>query len=91
MVSIKAMISNNKNIIDYPEAKEIWERIMKLKMQVFRDCLMKRYSQSLKDLEQWYANFDHDLELYVKARIEEKIKEDKDWNARRKQIQEDSK
>lgn len=40
------------------------------KMQIFRDLIMKRYSETKEDTEKWFANFDSDLESYVKSRIE---------------------
>ena len=40
------------------------------KTQLFRDLIMKRYSETKEDTEKWFANFDSDLESYVKSRIE---------------------
>ena len=52
------------------EAKNAKEqRVEAAKRQVWRDIIMKRYSQTQEDTEKWTANFDHDLEEYVQARI----------------------
>ena len=45
------------------------ERVEATKRQVWRDIVMKRYSQTQEDTEKWAANFDRDLEEYVQARI----------------------
>jgi hypothetical protein len=45
------------------------ERVEAAKRQVWRDIVMKRYSQTQEDTEKWAANFDRDLEEYVQARI----------------------
>ena len=39
------------------------------KKQIIRDLIMKRYSVTREDEEKWLANFDSDLEEYVKRRI----------------------
>ena len=44
-------------------------RVEATKRQVWRDIVMKRYSQTSEDTEKWAANFDRDLEAYVQARI----------------------
>ena len=52
------------------EAKNTKEqRVEAAKRQVWRDIIMKRYSQTQEDTEKWAANFDRDLEEYVQARI----------------------
>ena len=52
------------------EAKNAKEqRVEAAKRQVWRDIIMKRYSQTQEDTEKWAANFDRDLEEYVQARI----------------------
>ena len=52
------------------EAKNAKEqRVEAAKRQVWRDIIMKRYSQTQEDTEKWTSNFDHDLEEYVQARI----------------------
>ena len=45
------------------------QRVEAAKRQVWRDIIMKRYSQTQEDTEKWAANFDRDLEEYVQARI----------------------
>lgn len=52
------------------EAKNAKEqRVEAAKRRVWRDIIMKRYSQTQEDTEKWAANFDRDLEEYVQARI----------------------
>lgn len=52
------------------EAKNAKEqRVEAAKRQVWRDIIMKRYSQTQEDTEKWAANFDRDLEEYVQTRI----------------------
>ena len=52
------------------EAKNAKEqRVEAAKRQVWRDIIMKRYSQTQEDTEKWAANFDRALEEYVQARI----------------------
>lgn len=41
------------------------------KRQLWRDLIMKRYAQTSEDTEKWAANFEADLEAYVRARIAE--------------------
>lgn len=45
------------------------KRVEETKRRVWRDIVMKRYSQTQEDVEKWVANFDRDLEEYVQARI----------------------
>lgn len=45
------------------------QRVEAAKRQVWRDVVMKRYSQTPEDAEKWAANFDRDLEEHVQARI----------------------
>lgn len=40
------------------------------KTQIVRDLIMKRYSETKEDTEKWFANFNSDLESYVRRRIE---------------------
>ena len=52
------------------EAKNAKEqRVEAAKRQVWRDIIMKHYSQTQEDTEKWAANFDRDLEEYVQTRI----------------------
>ena len=52
------------------EAKNAKEqRVEAAKRQVWRNIIMKRYSQTQEDTEKWAANFDRDLEEYVQTRI----------------------
>lgn len=45
------------------------------KTQIVRDLIMKRYSVTKEDTDKWFANFEADLESYVKLRIREAMLE----------------
>lgn len=49
---------------------EVKELVEAGKMQIVRDLIMKRYSETKEDTEKWFANFNSDLESYVQRRIE---------------------
>lgn len=50
--------------------EEVKELVEAGKTQIVRDLVMKRYSETKEDTEKWFANFDSDLESYVRRRIE---------------------
>ena len=49
---------------------EVKELVETGKTQIVRDLIMKRYAETKEDTEKWFANFDSDLESYVRRRIE---------------------
>ena len=50
--------------------EDVKELVEDCKTQIVRDLIMKRYSETEEDAEKWFANFDSDLESYVRRRIE---------------------
>ena len=51
-------------------ANEVKALVEAGKAQIVRDLIMKRYAESKEDEEKWFANFDSDLESYVRRRVE---------------------